>query len=651
MRKIFRNIFISALALSAAVSCVDDRNNFMVDDSFGFNNAIDENVTELAIYGGEYELAVIKSGKGFTDATVTVGGSNASLLEYNKEKGTNYIGIPRDCYSFSETSLNYQASEVSKTVTVSWDIAKTSAYMAAEPTNEYVIPISLKSYDLEVNEGRNLVILKLKKTTVTTEQRLLSWSVVYGDEATATTESKNITIMLDRVPGKDLTLTFAADEDLVEAYNAANGVNYALAPSGLISFNNTLTVKNGELVAQLPATLNTAALIQNGTMAAFEGYVVPVRISAVSVDGVEYESAVTYVVVKGVAPVPPQLFERVWGYYTTSSTAPWYGSYLSAPATGGPDRNITMDDNYVYVSQSHGSEAKIIAYDVKTGAYAKTITLSNAVTNNGEGNQSHLVSCVRMVKNTDSSINGGKDILLVSSLGVGIDFYLYAFENGIDQAPRAIRMESWRRLGDKFTVYGTWQSGKLFFIDNDATRNAVVYYNMTDGLVGESWGTMEHAQPAKYDLPVNVGLGEYTIHPQDETYALLNSATTATMLNSRAVKAWGNDPELAYTFGYNFFSKDERNYIAYFKLDAETKAKGSLVVLNDATGSANFQAALEAQDVAFTAPIQDSMDASVVSPIVANPYLGDCVVREVNGNIYIAVLQNGGGLSLFKMNE
>ena len=651
MRKIFRNIFISALALSAAVSCVDDRNNFMVDDSFGFNNAIDENVTELAIYGGTYELAVIKSGKGFSDATVFVGGSNAALIEYNEEKGTNYIGIPREYYSFSETSLCYKAEEVSKTLTVSWDIAKASAYMANEPENDYVIPVFLKSDDLEVNKGRHLVILNLKKSTVITEQRLLSWSVVYGDDVTPTTDEKNITVMLDRVPGKDLKLTLSVDESLVEANNAANGVNYALAPSGLFSFNNSLTLKNGELIAQLPATLNTAALIQNGTMPEFEGYVVPVRISAVSIEGVEYQTAITYLVVKGIAPVPPQLFERVWGYYTTSSTAPWYGSYLTAPATGGPDRNITMDDNYVYVAQSNGAEAKIIAYDLKTGAYVKAINISNAITNNGEGNQSHLVSCVRMVKNTDPSINGGKDILLASSLGVGIDFYLYAFENGIDQAPRAIRMESWRRLGDKFTVYGTWQSGKLFFIDNDAARNAVVYYNMTDGLVGESWGTMEHAQPAKYDLPVNVGLGEYTVHPQDETYALLNSATTATMLNGRAVKAWGNDPELTYTFGYNFFSSGVRNYIAYFKLDAETKAKGSLVVLNDATGSADFQAALEAQDVVFTAPIQDAMDASIISPIVSNPYLGDCAVREVNGTIYVAVLQNGGGLSLFKMNE
>lgn len=86
-------------------------------------------------------------------------------------------------------------------------------------------------------------------------------------------------------------------------------------------------------------------------------------------------------------------------------------------------------------------------------------------------------------------------------------------------------------------------------------------------------------------------------------------------------------------------------------MDPETHAKGSVVVLNDPTGlAADFQSTLEAQDIAYTAPIQDAMDAAVVSPIVASPYLGDCTVREINGEIYMAVLQNGGGLSVFKMN-
>ena len=653
MRKIFRNIFVSAIALASVVACVDDRNNFMVDDSFGFNNAIDENLKELAIYGGSYELAVIKSGKGFTDATVFVEGSNADLLAYNKKNGTSYIPVSKEFYNFSTNSLEYKAEEVSKTVTVTWDVAKIAEQMASEPANEYVIPVALKSDELEVNDGRHLVILNLKKTTVKTEQSLLSWTLVYGEEVEATTDSKNVTILLDRSPDMDVTLSFEADEEAVAAYNAANGVNYTLAPEGLISFESTLAISNGETIKQLAVALNSAVLIENNVMPEFEGYVVPVRVSGATVDGIAYENALTYVVVKGMAPVPPQLFDRLWGLYTTSSAAPWYGSYLKAPATGGPDRNITMDDNYVYVAQSNGEEAKIVAFDLRTGAYAKTITVSNAVTNNGEGNQSHLISCVRMIKNTDPAINGGKDILVASSLGVGIDFYMYAFVDGIDKEPRVSRMESWRRCGDKFTVVGDWKSGRLFFGDNEATRNAVVYFDIVDGKFGADWGTVEYAQPtAKFDVAINAGLGDYTAHPQDNSYALLTSTSNAAMLTgSTALSAWGTDPNLAMTFGYNFFSKGEKKYIAYFKLDPESHAQGSVVVLNDPTGAAaDFQATLEAQDVAFTAPIQDAMDATVISPIAASPYLGDCVVREIDGEIYMAVLQNGGGLSVFKMN-
>ena len=37
MKKIIKNILASALTITAVASCVDDRNNFLPDDSFGFN--------------------------------------------------------------------------------------------------------------------------------------------------------------------------------------------------------------------------------------------------------------------------------------------------------------------------------------------------------------------------------------------------------------------------------------------------------------------------------------------------------------------------------------------------------------------------------------------------------------------------------------
>ena len=647
MRKIFRNIFVSAMTLASVVACVDDRNNYMVDDSFGFNNAIDENVTELAIYGGSYELAVIKSGKGFTDATVFVEGSNADLLAYNKEHGTDYIPVSKDFYSFDVNSLEYDAKEVSKTVTVSWDVAKISAEMANEPLNEYVIPVALKSDDLEVNDGRHLVILNLKKSTVTNEQSLLSWSLVYGEDAVATKESKNISVCLDKSPGMDITLNFETDEDAVAAYNEANGVNYALAPEGLIEFGSSLTIANGELIKQLAVNLNSAVLIDNGTMQEFDGYVVPVRVSGVSVDGIVYEDALTYVVIKGMAPVPPQLFERLWGLYTTSSASPWYQPLGYA---SGNDRNIAMDDEYVYVSSSCGN-AVLKAISISDPSVIKDVNVE------GVAEGTHLISCVRIIKNTDSNINGGKDILIATNLGLNAALYLYAWTKGIDQKPERIPLvNTWRRLGDKFTVAGTWQNGEIRLVDYNASQQATVRFILSNGVPtgGVEEATGKYWPDGKFDFPTGTSvdrIAECSTYPGSTEFVMMNSNIAGTFVANAAISEWNNDPQLAMTFGYNFFSKNGKNYIAYFKLDPETHAKGSVVVLNDPTGlAADFQSTLEAQDIAYTAPIQDAMDASVVSPIVASPYIGDCTVREINGDIYMAVLQNGGGLSVFKMN-
>ena len=44
------------------------------------------------------------------------------------------------------------------------------------------------------------------------------------------------------------------------------------------------------------------------------------------------------------------------------------------------------------------------------------------------------------------------------------------------------------------------------------------------------------------------------------------------------------------------------------------------------------------------------MDASVLSPCPATHSTGDCVVREINGETYMAVMIQNVGISVFKMN-
>ena len=640
--------------VTSVASCVeDDRNKFLPDDSFGFNETAGNNLVTLPYVCGKYEISIIKSGKGFNEGTVTVGTSNKGLLSYNTENNTKYVSIPDDqeLYSFSDETISFTKEDITKPLTISWEPRKIAEYIAKKPDNSYAIPVYIESEDLEVNEGRSLFILNLVKSVIDVEQKVISKTIEW--ESDPVEEVMSITVRLDKaIPGIDLGFEFVVDNTLVAEYNKANGTDYAQAPEGLVKLGANPSIQSGNAYALLPLTIDTKALCdESGKIKQnWNGYVVPVRLNKLSVDGIELKNHITYIVIKGLEPVPPQLFTRMWGLYTTSTVTPWYGSHMTPPSTGGPDRNIAMDDKYVYVSQSNGAEAKVVVYDLKTGNHVKDIIIAEAAS--APVVQTHQVSCVRVIKNTSADVNGGKDILLVSSLGIGDDFMIYAYVNGIDAAPRVTRMESWRRLGDKFTISGTWQSGRMYFGDNDGTRNAVVYYNVTDGLFGESWGTVDHAQPAKFDLTVNAGLGEYTVHPKDHAFVLLTSTENAVMLkNTNVVSSWNKDPQLAMTFGYNFFSSKGKNYIAYFKLDPETHARGSVVVLNDPTGAAaDFQKTLEEQDIAFTAPLQDALDPTAISPITASPYLGDCVVREINGEIYMAALLNGGGLSVFKMN-
>ena len=59
---------------------------------------------------------------------------------------------------------------------------------------------------------------------------------------------------------------------------------------------------------------------------------------------------------------------------------------------------------------------------------------------------------------------------------------------------------------------------------------------------------------------------------------------------------------------------------------------------------------LQKNEVVFEAPVQDAMDATVLSPCPATHTTGDCVVREINGETYMAVMIQNVGISVFKMN-
>ena len=665
MKKIFKNILLSALTIAAVASCADDRNNFLPEDSFGFNNKAGENVLTLPLYGGSYDIDVIKSGKGLNEGVVNITTSNHDLLNFNKQYGVEYIPLPsdQDLYSFSTESLTFGLDEVTKPVTVSWDIAKVASFMEQEPANQYCIPVALRSDNLEVNEGREVFILNLVTSTITAEQTLLSRT--YEWESEPASETMDITVRIDKaIPGIDLTVDFEVDNSLIAAYNEANGTNYEAAPEGLVTIGADPVLKAGEGYVLLPVTINTEAIAEDmeievdGKMETrhlvkrnWDGYVVPLKISGMSVDGVKVTNDLTYIVVKGLEPIPPQLFNRVWGIYATSSTNPWQATFGLSDC-----RNITMDDQYVYVPQNAAGTPVLKAISIIDPSVVKDVN----VTGIGRAGETHVLSCVRMLP----TANG--DMLMACNLTGGEDdFTFYIWHDGIDNAPTGYTVSpSGRRLGDKFIVTGTWEAGEVYC--KDFNTGNIVRYGMDGTDVGEWRGPVASYARGRYDFSASVldapsCIGSPYVYPgtpkagSDVISGFLYTSTASGHYlanKSGNVFASAADLGLGMTHGYSFFKDDKTNlnYIAYVALTA-SQDQGSVKVISDFNGTADgFMSVLQKNEVIFEAPVQDAMDATVLSPCPATHSTGDCVVREINGETYMAVMIQNVGISVFKMN-
>ena len=329
---------------------------------------------------------------------------------------------------------------------------------------------------------------------------------------------------------------------------------------------------------------------------------------------------------------------------------------IAVPFGGGQDRNMTMDSEYVYVAQAAGGNGVIKAYSIADGSYVKDVKVATKVSVSTNG--THAISCVRVMPNTDASINGGKDVLVASNLTTGdgtAKLTIYVWANGIDADPNYYVIDSGvRRLGDKFTTRGTIQGGELLFFDY-GDGNTVIRVNMKDGVAG-LWGTPDLAYATgRYAMPIDgmSNIGECTIHPDatfdgdgNPTAALLTTNVAGKFFNQTSgnvyeLSAWGVDPDLGQTFGYNFFSHNDKDYIAYVKLAAD-RSSATLNVIEDVNGAADFKGTLEAKTGLFTAPVEGTGNAG--------HGVADCATA-VSGDVrYIAVMAQNIGVTLYRLN-
>ena len=653
-------IWLAAVLL--LTGCIrDERDNFMVPDSFGIN--ADDLLQETSVHTGNYVLGISKSGKGQASGKVSISLAETALPDYNQAHETDFKAVLPSLVSFDQEMLDFAVEDVTRTFTISWD-PELMAQFITEDTR-YVIPLRIQSQDLTVNEGRELVLLHLNRSGISVPQTNVSRVVEAKDvEPGPGGEQPELqeTLILDvnlKPAVKYLGLSFPVciDNSLIDSYNQAHQTSYVPAPDGLVTLlDNDAVIEEGAMGGNFRVLLDKSVLLKDGQLGEFPDYLIPVRLQRekltaslhgedFDLKGLSYGNLVTYISFSYYAPPPGLSVIRMWGKYSTE-TASW-SDYLG-DFTAGADRNVALDDNYIYIAETNTSK-NLWAISLQDPGIYKRLPVGTVA---DEG--IFYLSCPRIIPNTSADINGGKDVLAVSNMNAG-DPKLYVYADGIDADPRVINMSTWasRRLGDTFTFWGSMQGGMLFFKDFSSPDGTVTFkLNGLNAmwLMGRIVAPAAVGAGAYFPFPDNINQGVSSVRGGETAWLTTASKDLYTLEGA------DKEPTLAELSGYfadtafRFFEFDGKRYIAYTR--QVSPSDGRLFILEGEAGQ-SWSGMLEERNVIYQAAIQNDTEQEGLddtpSPKASGNSGMDLDVRIAGNEVYIAVVKQNVGLSLFRM--
>lgn len=348
--------------------------------------------------------------------------------------------------------------------------------------------------------------------------------------------------------------------------------------------------------------------------------------------------------------------ESVWAMFSTDQGA-WNEYFGGIPNS---DRNIAMDDEYVYVAETPIEPdivaGKLWAISIKDHTNVKEVNLA------GVGGGAKYLGCPRVIKNTDASINGGKDVLVCSNLTRGDgDPVLYMWVNGINKGPKVVTLKTYAEsswYGDVFTVYGTLQEGILFFDKTDTYGNGVVTFNLTGNMQAETLHLLKRIKfndafgshdgaCAYYPYPDNPSAGVYSPGRGQEKRGqlatvdgdLFSSGNAAYMPTLTPMEyAEGRN---GYILGYNFIEWKGKRYVIYGK---QPDASEGFVYVLEGELTDSWENIIDNANVKFR------RDLKVTSgDLKSNNSAMDVTARIINGDLYFAAQKQNVACGLYKL--
>ena len=271
-------ILLGILALAALSACHDFRDDKMVADSVYLRSADDNLLQDYTIYDGTIRFGVIKAGKGLSTGRVEIGiATNDQLFQYNEDHETEFVALAKSHYNADEIDgkvLEFSQDEARLKVDVKWDPQDMVNLMTSE-TDNFVIPVCIRSSNLAISETKNLLLIHPVLTTLTVRDE--DNSMTCKEESTFTAK---VGVKLDNaIPGHDVKVKLSFNP----AAMTVNGISYAAAPAGSITLvSDEVVINAGDIEADIEVDLDMSGVASGVNYIAGE---IVIESASVVIDG------------------------------------------------------------------------------------------------------------------------------------------------------------------------------------------------------------------------------------------------------------------------------------------------------------------------------------------------------------------------------
>lgn len=250
----------------------------------------------LSVYSTDdkvgHKFVVMKGGHTEEAATATLRAmTSEEFTTYQAESGKPYAMLPADCYSFSADGqttsavINFAPNETYKEVEVFINADALGTFMETFDGSLYspVVPVVLESSDASVNSygSESFILPTYSEPTLSFASQIISGS--RSGEITAT-----VTLPIQN--SWDISFEVEVDPTVVSQCNMLNGTQYEAVDASALTGNTSFTMPNGSSSVDIKLNVDFSKFTELNS-------VLPLRITGISVDGIESNVTTGWIVV------------------------------------------------------------------------------------------------------------------------------------------------------------------------------------------------------------------------------------------------------------------------------------------------------------------------------------------------------------------